>query len=167
MLNVVVLMGRLTADPELRTTASGLSYCRFTVAVDRVFSKNTEEKKTDFISCVAWRQTAEFIARYFTKGQMVAIEGSIQTGSYVNKDNVKVYTTDVVVNNASFTGSKKESGGSYSGSAYQGGAYSAPTPAPAPVAQKAPINQTPDPSVYSNGNTNDFAEIPIDEDLPF
>ena len=159
MLNVVVLMGRLTADPELRTTNSGLSYCRFTIAVDR-FSKN-EERKADFINCVAWRQTAEFIVHYFTKGQMIAVEGSIQTGSYTNKDNVKVYTTDILVDRASFTGSKKESGSSYSGTTYQGGAYSAP-----PV-QQPPINRAPDPSVYSNGSATDFAQIPIDEDLPF
>ena len=72
-MNNVVLMGRLTADPELRTTNSGLNYCRFTVAVDR-YSKG-EDKKTDFINCVAWRQTAEFVERYFSKGKMIAVQG--------------------------------------------------------------------------------------------
>ena len=108
MINSVVLMGRLTADPELRTTANGTNYSRFSVAVERPF-KNGDEKITDFINCVAWRQTAEFVTRYFTKGQMIAVEGSIQTGSYTNKDGAKVYTTDVLVNSVSFTGSKVSS----------------------------------------------------------
>ena len=103
-MNSVILMGRLTADPELRTTNNGLNYCRFTVAVDR-YSKG-EEKKTDFISCVAWRQTAEFIERYFSKGKMIAVQGSILTGSYTNKDGAKVYTTDVLVDKAHFCGDK-------------------------------------------------------------
>lgn len=103
-MNSVILMGRLTADPELRTTNNGLNYCRFTVAVDR-YSKG-EDKKTDFINCVAWRQTAEFIERYFSKGKMIAVQGSIQTGSYTNKDGAKVYTTDVLVDKAHFCGDK-------------------------------------------------------------
>lgn len=103
-MNNVILMGRLTADPEIRTTNNGLNYCRFSVAVDR-YSKG-EEKKTDFINCVAWRQTAEFISRYFTKGKMIAVQGSIQTGSFTNKDGAKVYTTDVLVDKAHFCGDK-------------------------------------------------------------
>lgn len=103
-MNSVILMGRLTADPELRTTNSGLNYCRFTVAVDR-YSKG-EEKKTDFINCVAWRQTAEFVERYFSKGRMIAVQGSIQTGSFTNKDGAKVYTTDVLVDKVHFCGDK-------------------------------------------------------------
>lgn len=103
-MNSVILMGRLTANPELRTTNSGLNYCRFTVAVDR-YSKG-EDKKTDFINCVAWRQTAEFIERYFCKGKMIAVQGSLQTGSYTNKDGAKVYTTDVLVDKAYFCGDK-------------------------------------------------------------
>ena len=103
-MNSVALMGRLTADPELRTTNSGLNYCRFTVAVDR-YSKG-EDKKTDFINCVAWRQTAEFVERYFSKGKMIAVQGSIQTGSFTNKDGAKVYTTDVLVDKVHFCGDK-------------------------------------------------------------
>lgn len=103
-MNSVILMGRLTADPELRTTNSGLNYCRFSVAVDR-YAKG-EDKKTDFINCVAWRQTAEFIERYFSKGKMIAVQGSIQTGSFTNKDGAKVYTTDVLVDKAHFCGDK-------------------------------------------------------------
>lgn len=103
-MNSVILMGRLTADPELKTTNNGLNYCRFTVAVDR-YTKG-EDKKTDFINCMAWRQTAEFISRYFTKGKMIAVQGSIQTGSFTNKDGAKVYTTDVLVDKAHFCGDK-------------------------------------------------------------
>ena len=77
MINTVVLMGRLTADPELRETSNGVSYCRFSIAVDRAH-KSGEDKVTDFLNCVAWRQTAEFISRYFTKGQMIAVVGSLR-----------------------------------------------------------------------------------------
>lgn len=106
-MNSVSLMGRLTADPELKTTQSGLSFCRFTVAADR-YSKDGEDK-TDFISCVAWRSTAEFICNYFLKGNKIALIGSIQTGSYTDKDGRKVYTTDVNTDKVFFCESKKES----------------------------------------------------------
>lgn len=106
-MNVVVLMGRVTSDIEVKKTPSDLSVARFNIAVDRP-SKQGEDKKTDFISVVAWRGTAEFVGKYFTKGQMIAIEGSIQTGSY-EKDGVKRNTFDVVANNVSFCGSKNES----------------------------------------------------------
>ena len=106
-MNSVSLMGRLTADPELKTTQSGLSFCRFTVAADR-YSKDDEDK-TDFISCVAWRSTAEFICNYFLKGNKIALIGSIKTGSYTDKDGRKVYTTDVNTDKVFFCESKKES----------------------------------------------------------
>lgn len=106
-MNVVVLMGRVTSDIEVKKTPSDLSVARFNIAVDRP-SKQGEEKKTDFISVVAWRGTAEFVGKYFTKGQMIAIEGSIQTGSY-EKDGIKRNTFDVVANNVSFCGGKSES----------------------------------------------------------
>lgn len=104
-MNNVILMGRLTKDPELKTTQSGLSFCRFIVAVDR-YSKDGEDK-TDFINCVAWRKTAEFIDNYFSKGQRIALSGSIQTGSYTDKDGRTVYTTDVLVDKAEFCENKK------------------------------------------------------------
>lgn len=103
-MNNVSLIGRLTKDPDLKTTQSGLSVCRFTVAVDRPYSK---EKQTDFINCIAWRQTADFICKYFTKGQRIALIGSIQTGSY-EKDGSKVYTTEVNVSSVEFCESKKQ-----------------------------------------------------------
>ena len=106
-MNSVSLMGRLTADPELKTTQNGISYCRFTVAVNR-YSKDGEDT-ADFISCVAWRSTAEFIDKYFSKGQRILLSGSIQTASYTDKDGRTVYTTDVLVDKAEFCESKKNS----------------------------------------------------------
>lgn len=108
-MNNVSLMGRLTADPELKTTQNGISYCRFTVAVNR-YSKDGEDT-ADFISCVAWRSTAEFICNYFLKGSKIALIGSIQTGSYTDKDGRKVYTTDVNTDKVFFCESKKEGSG--------------------------------------------------------
>lgn len=110
-MNKVIIMGRLTSAPELRQTQSGISSCRFTVAVNRRFAdKNTGEKQTDFISCVAWKNTAEFIAKYFNKGSMICVEGSLRTGSYKDKnhDDVTRYTTDLNVDNAEFCGGKSE-----------------------------------------------------------
>lgn len=104
-MNNVSLIGRLTKDPELKTTQSGLPVCRFTVAVDRTYSKD----QTDFINCIAWRKTAEFISSYFSKGQRIALTGSIQTGSYTDKDGKTVYTTDINVNNVEFCERRKKS----------------------------------------------------------
>ena len=101
MLNKVILMGRLTADPEVRQTPNGISVLSFSIAVDRNYSK--AEKKTDFINLVAWRQTAEFIGRFFTKGQMIAVEGSIQTRNYEDKTGAKRTAFEVVVDPVSYT----------------------------------------------------------------
>ena len=102
-------MGRLTADPELRTTTSGLSVTSFTVAVDRNY-KSGDERQTDFINCVAWRATADFVTRYFRKGQMIAVQGSLQVRNYEDKNGNKRTAYDVVADNVSFCGSKSESG---------------------------------------------------------
>lgn len=110
MLNVAVITGRLTADPEVRSTPSGVSVCRFTVAVDRKYTKEGEQRQADFIDILAWRQTAEFVGKYFQKGQMIAIQGSIQTGSY-EKDGIKRRTFEIVAENVSFCGSKSDSNG--------------------------------------------------------
>lgn len=107
MLNIAAIMGRLTADPEFKTTPSGISVCRFTLAVERNYAKQGEERQTDFISCIAWRGTAEFINKYFVKGQLIAVDGSIQTGSYTDNNGNKRYTFEVVVANANFTGDKR------------------------------------------------------------
>lgn len=112
-MNKTILVGRLTADPELRQTQSGVASCRFTVAVDRKFAdKNTGEKQSDFITCVAWRQTAEFVSRYFNKGKMIALEGSLRTGKYQDKNHEDVthYTTEVYVDNVEFVGGKGDGG---------------------------------------------------------
>ncbi len=112
-MNKAILMGRLTRDPELRTTTSGISVVSFTLAVDRRFKSQSGEREADFISCRAWRQTAEFIQKYFTKGSKLAVVGSIQTGSY-EKDGRTVYTTDVVVDEAYFVESRSSrDGGDY------------------------------------------------------
>ena len=108
-MNKVIITGRLTADPELRQTQSGVSSCRFTVAVDRKFAnKETGEREADFISCQAWGNTADFIGRYFSKGKMIAVEGSLRTGSYNDKNHPDIthYTTDVIVDNVEFCGDK-------------------------------------------------------------
>lgn len=106
MLNVVALLGRLTADPELRTTPNGVSVATFTLAVDRSYAKQGEERQADFINCVAWRGTGEFISRYFQKGQMIAVDGSIQTRRYQDKNGNNRTAFEVVVKDASFAGSK-------------------------------------------------------------
>lgn len=110
MLNIAVIMGRLTAQPELKTTPNGVYVTSFSVAVDRSYQKPGTERVTDFINCVAWRQTAEFITKYFNKGSMIAINGSIQQRSYTDKDGNKRNTFEIVVENVSFCGGKKESG---------------------------------------------------------
>ena len=110
MLNKIIIMGRLVADPELRQTASNVSNVKFTVAVDRNYTPQGQEKQTDFISVVAWRQTAEFINKYFAKGSMIVVEGSLQTGSFTDKNGVKRYTTDVNADQVYFAESKKNAG---------------------------------------------------------
>jgi single-strand DNA-binding protein len=107
-LNKTILLGRITQDLELKQTPSGVSVLSFTVAVDRNYAKQGEERQTDFISCVAWKQTAEFISRYFGKGRMIALEGQLRTRTYEDKNGVKHYVTEVYVDNASFTGESKK-----------------------------------------------------------
>ena len=108
MLNTAILMGRLTADPELKTTQNGVSVTSFCVAVDRRFQRQGEEKQTDFINVVAWRQTADFVSRYFHKGSMIAVQGSIQTRNYEDKNGNKRTAVEIVADNVSFCGSKAE-----------------------------------------------------------
>ena len=107
-MNRVMLVGRITRDPELRTSPNGVSFTSFSIAVNRPVPNAQGERVADFINCVAWRGTAEFCGKYFSKGKMIAIEGSIQTGSY-EKDGVKRNTFDIVANNVSFCGDKGES----------------------------------------------------------
>lgn len=107
MLNTAIIMGRLTADPELKTTRSNISVTSFTVAVDRNY-KSGDERQTDFIDVVAWRGTADFVSRYFKKGQMIAVQGSIQTRPYEDKNGNKRKAVEIVADNVSFCGSKNE-----------------------------------------------------------
>ena len=115
MLNRVIIMGRLTADPELRQTQSGVATCRFTVAVDRRAGQNGE-KQADFITVVAWRQTAEFVSKYFSKGRMICVEGDLKTSSYPDKryPDVTHYVTEVYADQVHFTGEKAADNGTNS-----------------------------------------------------
>ena len=137
MFNLVVLTGRLTADPELKTTQSGISVTSFSIAVDRRY-RSGEDRQTDFINIVAWRQTAEFVTKYFKKGSLIGIEGSIQTRKYQDKDGNNRTVFEVVANNVQFVESKRDS---------------------------APSSE---PASFSNAGVDDFAEIgDVDAELPF
>ena len=183
-MNKVILMGRLTRDPDIRYTQGDNSMCiaRYTLAVDRRFSRsgNNDGNNADFIPCVAFGRTAEFTEKYLKKGTKMAITGRIQTGSYTNKDGVKVYTTEVVVEDQEFAESKNaSSGGSFSGgnggynggnggynggngsygggNSYNGGSYN------------SGANQAPAQNAGASDSLDGFMNIPdgIDEELPF
>ena len=142
MLNHIVLMGRLTRDPELRRTGSGIAVASFTLAVDRDFgSKESGEKETDFIDIVAWRSTAEFVSKYFTKGRMAVVSGRLQIRNWNDKDGNKRRSAEVVADNVYFGDSKRDAdgGNSYGGSSYAGSAYGAPA-APTYAAPPAPAS---------------------------
>ena len=111
MINNAVIMGRICEDLELRTTTSGTSVTSFTVAVDRNYQKQGEEKQTDFLKIVVWRNTADFVCRYFRKGSMIAVQGSIQTRNYEDKNGNKRTAVEIVADNISFCGSKADNGG--------------------------------------------------------
>lgn len=108
MLNRVILMGRLVADPELKTTNSGVSVCSFRIAVDRNYVKNGEQRQADFFDIVAWRSSAEFVCRHFTKGSLIAVDGQLQTRQYQTKDGSNRSAVEVVADSISFTGERKE-----------------------------------------------------------
>ena len=143
MINLCVLTGRLTVDPELKTTANGVNVTSFSIAVDRGYGEN---RQTDFINIVAWRQTANFITKNFTKGSLIGIEGSIQTRKYQDKDGHSRTAFEVVCNNAHFVLPKSASNGGLSGN-----------------------NDIPDEATqgFSNTDTGDFTEVSGDDDLPF
>lgn len=107
-MNSVIIMGRLTANPELRTTTSGVNVTTFTVAVDRDYVKAGEDRQTDFLRVIAWKSTAEFVTRYFTKGKMIAVEGSIQTRKYTDKSGTEKEATEIIAEKVHFCGDKKE-----------------------------------------------------------
>ena len=129
MLNHITIMGRLTRDPELRRTGSGVAVASFSVAVDRDFGgRDGGEKETDFIDCVAWRQTGEFVSKYFTKGRMIVVSGRLQIRSWTDKDGNKRRTAEVVADNCYFGDSKRDgdSGSAYGGNNFAN-AYAAPS----------------------------------------
>lgn len=145
---MVALMGRLTYEPELRTTPSGVSVLRFQVACDRNYQRSGQDRQADFIDCVAWRQTAEFISRYFHKGSMIAVEGSIQTSNYTDKNGAQRKQIEVVANNVYFCGGKSGNGSQ--------------------VTQTAQNEQYTQGGMDINPDTSDFEEIvDDDDDLPF
>lgn len=146
-MNKVVLLGRLTAKPELRYTPSNMGYTRFSVAVNRRIARQDGTRETDFINCVAWGKTAEIISRYFDKGNQICIDGSIRTGSYTAQDGTKRYTTDVNVDNFDFVDKKGESGSGFVPDATQESPYDFVSPEnnqpSAPQAQEQSTNNDP------------------------
>ena len=144
--NKVILVGNMTADPELKKTPSGVSVTSFSIAVNRRFTRQGEQPQTDFINIVAWRQTAEFISRYFTKGKPILICGQIQTRSWTDQNGQKRYTTEVVADEATFVENKGSGNGG----------YNAPAPFPTDV-----------PPSYSSGPDSGFEDLSADDELPF
>jgi single-strand DNA-binding protein len=155
MYNRVILMGRLVRDPELKTTQSGIAMCRFSVAVDRQYSKG-EEKQADFFDVTVWRNTAEFVSKYFTKGKMIHIEGRLQNNNYTDQNGVKHYSTAIIADNVAFCGDK--SGGQEGTPEYR--------PSQAMMQQTAQTAQTVQPAADEFGDLGSFAAIGDDE-VPF
>lgn len=151
MLNIVALNGRLTADPELRHTQSDVAVTSFTLAVDRSYVRNGAERQTDFIDIVCWRSNAEFASKYFRKGQLVAVDGSIQTRSYTDSQGIKRKAFEIVANNLNFAEPRRDN---YSGGQQSSNGYDSQQ------------SQQPAASV-STGDNGDFVEIDGDEELPF
>lgn len=159
MLNRVILMGRLVSDPELKTTGTGISVTSFRIAVERSYVKQGEERKADFIDVVCWRNTAEFVCRYFGKGSLIAVEGQLQSRTYQAKDGSTRYVVEVVADNVSFTGERRDnSGSSYNQSYGSNQSYGASQP----YQQEAPAQAS-----YQSGANSDFQDMPLDDDLPF
>ena len=164
--NKVILGGRLTADPELRSTQNGIMFTSFSVAVNRRFSGANSEQQTDFINCIAWRQQAEFVSKYFRKGSSICVVGSIQTRSWTDQNGQKRYATDVAVDEIQFVDSKGENtaaGGRQGGASYGAPAYgNAPAAAPYTPASYGG-------SSYAGAadNAPRFEEMSNEDDLPF
>lgn len=163
MINRVILMGRLVADPELKTTNTGISVTSFRIAVDRNYVKAGEQRQADFFDIVAWRSSAEFVCRNFSKGSLIAVDGQLQSRQYQTKDGQNRTAIEVVADNVSFTGERREAAGTY------GGYSQAPAPRAnvyggSQVMPEAPVQQ---PAAYSAGSADDFQAMPLDDDLPF
>ena len=157
-MNKVILMGRLTKDPEVKQTPSNIAVCSFTIACDRRFKSQNGERQSDFINCVAWRQQATLLGNYFHKGSRIAVVGSLQSRSYYDQNGQKRYVTEVVVDEIEFVDTRAEGQGS-----------SAPASAPAPSASTASVvNQTPppaqqiDPGFEASVDSDDSSQLPFD-----
>lgn len=158
MINRVILMGRLVADPELKTTNTGISVTSFRIAVDRSYVKAGTERQADFFDIVAWRSSAEFVCRNFSKGSLIAVDGQLQSRQYQTKDGQNRTAIEVVADNVSFTGERRDPSANY------GGGYSqAPRQSSYGEPQVAPAQ----PAGYSSGSADDFQVMPLDDDLPF
>ena len=159
MINRVVLMGRLVADPELKTTNTGISVTSFRIAVDRSYVKQGEQRQADFFDIVAWRSSAEFVCRNFSKGALIAIDGQLQSRQYQTKDGQNRTAIEVVADNVSFTGERRDAPSAYGsyGQPPRGNDYGSQQAPPAPA----------QPAAYSNGSADDFQVMPLDDDLPF
>ena len=165
MINRVILMGRLVADPELKTTNTGISVTSFRIAVDRNYVKAGEQRQADFFDIVAWRSSAEFVCRNFSKGSLIAIDGQLQSRNYQTKDGQNRTAIEVVADNVSFTGERRDT----TSGTYGGGYSQAPrtnTYGGSQVAPEAPAAPQ-QPSAYSAGSADDFQAMPLDDDLPF
>lgn len=144
MFNKVILMGRLVADPELRQTPNNISVCRFRIAVDRGYSSGNGERQADFITVVAWRATAEFVGKYFSKGKMIIVEGALHNADYTDSNNVKHYAMEVTADKVAFGGSKSDN-----------------------TVDKKEAEKNSADIAKELGNLGDFEEIISDGDLPF
>lgn len=152
MLNVVAIMGRLVADPELRTTPAGYSVCSFRIACDRSYVQQGQQRQADFIDIVAWRQQADFVSKYFQKGGLIAVEGSLQTRQYQDKNGNNRTAVEVVANNISFAGAKRQD------------IQSAPSYEQQTASR---VEQAKAQTGFAQGSADDFAVIDDNDDLPF
>lgn len=152
MLNVVAIMGRLVADPELRTTTQGHSVCSFRIACDRSYVQQGQERQADFIDIVAWRQQADFVSKYFRKGSMIAVDGSLQTRNYQDKNGNNRTAVEVVANNISFAGAKRQDSQSVPSYEQQTTSH---------------VQQAKAQTSFAQGSADDFAVISDNDDLPF
>lgn len=157
MLNIVAIMGRLVADPELRTTTNGTNVCTFRIACERSYTPKGQQRQADFVDIVAWGKTAEFICKFFRKGSMIAIDGSLQTRHYQGKDGSNRTAVEVVASNISFAGAKAADKPAARDFDQQTQNYTNE----AKTAQSAPQ------PAYTQGGTDDFAVISDTDDLPF
>ena len=164
MLNKIIVMGRLTHDPELRRTGSGTPVCSFSIACDRDFKSQSGEKETDFFDVVAWRTTGEFVSKYFTKGRMAVVSGRLQIRNWTDKEGNKRRSAEVVADNIYFGDSKRDTQADPFGASYSTGAYGA-----APAAPAAPAASFGAPSApAAPAPASDFAMLEDDDDqLPF